>query len=290
MFRRLLTFLFYFLFVLGAIGVCLVLLFPRDKFLNWASSYIEKRLPGIHISMGDLKYVHPLKLRLYELKISDAQKEWEIPVDTLLVSVEPRYPIDHIGVIGVLFGGDLNFDLSQTTSGRLEFRDLKISEMLLSELKLLEKAIDRPVEGIVSLSGRATVDRRRLSDVRFNGTMKIERFQTSLRQPVLDQNEVGFDRVNADIVLNGKVADLTGGRAEGALLSGDFSGQIRGTTPLSRSAIRFSGDLVPQPALLDSNPALADSLSAYFKRNQTDSIPYTIEGTVAEPSVWFQEP
>ena len=224
MFRRLLTFLFYFLFVLGAIGVCLVLLFPRDNFLNWASSYIEQRLPGIHISMADLKYVHPLKLRLYELTISDDQKEWEIPVDTLLLSVEPRYPIDHIGVIGVLFGGDLSFDLNRTTSERLELRNLKISEVLLSELKLLEKTIDRTVEGVVSLSGRATVDQRRLSDVRFSGTMRIERFQTSLRQPVLEQNEVRFDRVDADIVLNGKVVDLTGGRVEGPLLSGNFSG------------------------------------------------------------------
>ena len=290
MFRRLLTFLFYFLFVLAAIGVCLVLLFPRDKFLNWASSYIEQRLPGIHISMGDLKYVHPLKLRLYELTISDDQKEWEIPVDTLLLSVEPRYPIDHIGVIGVLFGGDLSFELSRTTSERLELRNLKISEVLLSELKLLEKTIDRPVEGIVSLSGRATVDRRRLGDIRFNGTMRLERFQTSLRQPVLDQNEVRFDRVDADIVLNGKVVDLTGGRAEGPLLSGNFSGQIRGTIPMSRSEIRFSGDLVPQPALLESNPALNDSLSAYFKRNQTDSIPYSVDGTISEPFVWFREP
>jgi len=290
MFRRLLTFLFYFLFVLGAIGVCLVLLFPRDNFLNWASSYIEQRLPGIHISMADLKYVHPLKLRLYELTISDDQKEWEIPVDTLLLSVEPRYPIDHIGVIGVLFGGDLSFDLNRTTSERLELRNLKISEVLLSELKLLEKTIDRPVEGVVSLSGRATVDQRRLSDVRFSGTMRIERFQTSLRQPVLEQNEVRFDRVDADIVLNGKVVDLTGGRVEGPLLSGNFSGQIRGTIPISRSEIRFSGDLVPQPALLESNPALGDSLSAYFKRNQTDSIPYNIDGTITEPFVWFREP
>ena len=162
--------------------------------------------------------------------------------------------------------------------------------MLLNELKLLEKIIGRSVEGIVSLSGRAIVDRRRLSDVRFHGTMRLERFQTNLRQPVLDQNEVRFDRVDADIVLNGKVVDLTGGRAEGPLLSGNFSGQIRGTIPISRSEIRFSGDLVPQPALLESNPALGDSLSAYFKRNQTDSIPYAIEGTINEPFVWYREP
>jgi hypothetical protein len=52
----------------------------------------------------------------------------------------------------------------------------------------------------------------------------------------------------------------------------------------------FTGGLVPQPALLESNPTLGESLSAYFKRNQTDSIPYAIEGTINEPFVWFREP
>lgn len=288
MFRRLLTFLFYLLFVLGVIGVCLVLLFPRDKFLGWVSTYIEQQLPGIHVSMGDIKYVHPLKVRLYELSISDDQKEWEIPVDTLLVAVEPRYPIEHIGVIGVLFGGDLSFKLGQTATKRLELRDLQISEMLLAELKMLQRSLDRPVDGIASLSGRAIIDRRRLADVRFDGKMLIKQFQTSLRQPVLDQTEVRFDRVDADFVLNGTIVDVTGGRAAGPMLSGDFSGQIRGAMPMSRSTINFRGDLAPQPALLEKNPALGDSLRVYFNRYLTDSIPYQIEGTVAEPLITFE--
>lgn len=288
MLKRLLSLLFYVLFALSVIGVCLVLLFPRDKFLGWASSYIEQRLPGINVSLADIKYVHPLKLRLYEFYISDDQKEWEIPVDTLLVSVEPRYPIDHIGVIGVMFGGDLSFDLGLTAAKRLELRDLQISEMLLTELSMLKRIVDRPVEGSVSLSGRATVDRRRLSDVRFTGTMRIDQFQTSLRQPVLDQTEVRFDRVDADIVLNGTIVDVTSGRAKGPLLSGDFSGQIRGTIPMSRSGISLSGDLVPQAALLEKNPALGDSLQAYFIRYRRNSIPYRIEGTVAEPQINFE--
>ena len=73
MVRRLLIFFFYCLFALGIIAVFLVLLFPRDKFLGWASSYIEKKLPNVELSIGDIKYVHPLKIRLYEVALSDLQ-------------------------------------------------------------------------------------------------------------------------------------------------------------------------------------------------------------------------
>lgn len=288
MLRRLLIFLFYGLFVLVVVAAFLVLLFPRDKFLGWASSYLEQKLPGVEISVGDIKYVHPLKLRLYELYIGDDQKEWELPVDTLLMSVAPRYPIKHIGVIGVLFGGDLSFDLGLASNERLELRNLRVSGLLLTELKLIEQTMNRPVTGIVSLSGRATVDPRRPSDVRFIGSMQIEQFSTILKQPVLEETEVNFDRVSADIVLNGPVADFTGGSATGPMLKGGFSGQIYGATPLDRSRLDFRGNLSPQPALLEKHPDLVEPLKAYYNRYQRDSLAYLIEGTITEPLFSFE--
>ena len=288
MLRRLLTFLFYFLFVLAAIGVCLVLLFPRDKFLVWVSEFVERKLPGIEISAGDIKYVHPFKVRLYELNIQDDQNRWKIPVDTLLMSFEPHYPIDRIGVIGVMFGGDLSFDLSLAKKDRLELVRLDISEMHLKDLKMVQHAMDRPAEGIISLSGRASVDRRKLTDARFTGNLHIEKFHTPLREPVLEQTEVSFDKVSADVVLNGAVVDITDGTASGPLLGGDFSGQILAAGPLGSSGIDFSGNLVPKPALVEKNPALAEPLKAYFKRYGRDSIPYRVEGTVSEPLFSFE--
>ena len=290
MFRRLLIFLFYCLIALGVIGVCLVLLFPRDKFLGWASSYLERKLPGIELSVGDIKYVHPLKLRLYELRLADDQHEWELPVDTLLVTLEPRYPIEQIGIVGVIFGGDLSFDLGLATNNRLELRNLQVSEMLLTELKLIGQAMDRPVEGIVSLTGRATVDQRRPGDVRFLGSMQIKEFSTTLKKPILEQTEVRFDQVSADLVLNGGVVDISTGRAVGPLLEGGFSGHIYTASPLGRSRLDLRGTLSPQPALVDQHPDLAEPLRAYEKRYQTDSLPYRIEGTAAEPLFGFENP
>ena len=288
MVRRFLIFLFYCLFVFVIVTVFLVVLFPRDKFLGWASSYIGEKLPNMELSIGDIKYVHPLKIRLYELALSDVQKRWEIPVDTVLMSVEPSFPVDRVSIIGVVFGGDLSFDLVLTSKDRLEFSKLQISDLRLAELRMLEQAIGRQVEGIFTLKGRATVNSRRPDDVRFTGAMRIENFSTSLKRPVLEENEVHFDQVSSDVVFNGGVVDITAGKASGPLLSGDFSGQIWGTIPLGRSRLELHGGLVPKQALMAKHPTLAEPLTAYLNRYMTNLIPYRVEGTIAEPLLDFE--
>ena len=288
MFKRLLIFFLYLLFALLLTGVFLVFLFPRDKFLGWATTYLGDRLPGIEVSAADIKYVHPLKLRIYELNLRDDQDRWELPVDTLLLSVEPRYPVEKIGVIGVLFGGDLRFDLSLGPNRRLELSNLQLSEMRLADVSMLERSMERPVAGLFSLTGRATVNYRRPSDVRFTGTAQIEKFSTTLKQPVLEESEVRFDQVRGDIAFNEGVIDVTGGTAGGPLFNGDFSGQIWGALPLGRSRLDLRGRLVPTPALISKHPELADPLAAYFRRFMTESIPYQIDGTMAEPVFTFE--
>ena len=288
MVRRLLIFLFYCLAVLGIVTVFLVLFFPRDKFLGWAAAKIEKQLPNIALSIGDIKYVHPLKIRLYELTLSDAQKRWEVPVDTVLMSIEPSFPIDHISVIGVVFGGDLSFDLALASNNRLELSPLQISEILLTEPNMLEQAMGRRVEGIFSLNGRATVNYRRPNDVRFTGAMRIQNFSVPLKRPILEEKVVRFDHVKSEIVFHGGVVDITDGKASGPLMSGDFAGQIYGSVPLGRSRLDLHGSMVPAQALLEKHPNLVEPLKAYFNRYKSDSIPYQIEGTVSEPLFNFK--
>jgi hypothetical protein len=118
--------------------------------------------------------------------------------------------------------------------------------------------------------------------------MRIEKFFTPLKRPVLEETEMDFDRVNGEVVFNGGVVDITGGKATGPLFDGDFSGQIYGAVPLGLSRLDLRGSLVPKQALIDKHPALAEPLKGYLNRYKTDSIPYLIEGTVAEPIFDFE--
>lgn len=285
MLRRLFTFLFYCLFVLAVISVCLVLLFPRDRFLLWTSELIERKLPGIEIAMEDLKYVHPFKIRLYGVVIRDNKHRFELPFDTLLISIEPRYPIGKVGVVGVLFGGDLSLDVSLAKKNRIELANVSYSEMHLDDFKELTQNLDRPIKGIATISGRAAIARNNIRDITFSGKVQVRQFRTSLRKPILGQSEVKFDTIRADLILSGRTLDLTNGEASGPVLAGDFSGPIRWTRPWRYSSLELRGNIFPEPELLRINPELAEPLNAYFTRYNTDSIPYTLEGTISEPHI-----
>ncbi len=287
MLRRLFIVLFYCLFGILVITVCLVLLFPKDRFLDWAAAFIERKNPGFTCSIGDIRYVHPYKLRFYEVTLSNELRQFELPVDTLLVSIEPRYPVDQIAVVGVLFGGDVEFDISLKKEDQIEFENLQISRIRVAEITTLERTLDRPVQGEFSFSGRALTARHNPGKVRFTGQAQIENFHSELRKPILNEKEVAFDSVTAEITFSRNVLDVSGGKATGPLLSGDFSGQIRKWSPLRQSRLEISGGLLVQPQLLSKHQDLIEPLEQLYQKYGRNWIPYRIEGTIQEPQFQF---
>jgi len=87
MLRRLFIFLFYCLFGLIIIGVCLILLFPKDRFLSWAGDFIDSKNPGFACTIGDIRYVHPFKIRFYQVLIKNDHRHFELPIDSLLLAI-----------------------------------------------------------------------------------------------------------------------------------------------------------------------------------------------------------
>ncbi len=290
MLRRLSIFLIYCLFFLVILAVCLVLLFPRDKFLSWASELVERKLPGIECTVGGIRYVHPFKIRLYEILIKAEKHRVELPVETLLVSFKPHYPVERIGVVGVLSGGNLSFAVNFGKNERIEFEEFELSEMHLADFTMLERNIERPIQGMLSFSGRGSTKIENPVDLRFSGSVKIEQFSIPLRRPVLNENEVKFDSLTADVTMYGNILDLSVGRARGALLAGDFFGHIQGTDPWRQSRLAITGSLMVEEELLNKHPGLRYQLDGYYNRYNRNSIPYRVEGTIAEPQFQFGEP
>lgn len=289
MVRRLFTFLFYCLFVLVVVSVCLIFLFPREKFFYWTSELIERKLPGIEIVVEDIKYVHPYKIRLYGVVIRDKKHRFDLPFDTLLISFEPHYPVEKVGIVGVLFGGDLSVDISLARKDQIELANVSYSEMHLDDFEELAHNLNRRVKGFASLSGRATIARSNFRDITFLGKVRVREFQSTLRKPVLGESEVQFGTIGADLTLTGKTLDVVNGEASGPMLSGDFSGQIQWTRPWRYSSVELRGHFVPEQELLRKNPELVEPLKAYFTRYGTNSMPYTVDGTVSEPLLKFDQ-
>ena len=287
MLRRLFIVLFYCLFILVAGGAFLVLLFPQQKFLGWSARLIERKVPGIECSIGGIRYVHPLKIRFYEILISHQRYLLELPIDTLLVSFTPEYPLKQLAITGVLLGGSISAEVRLADPGRIELENLELSGMRLAEFEMVEKAVARPLRGKLSAAGRAVIERQNPIAISFVGRADIEDFHAPLRRPVLGETEVRFDVLKSDLTLEGSSLELSIGRATGPLLTGDFHGRIQGTGFWREGILDITGNLVPGPALLDKHPELADQVGIYFSRSGRRSIPFVIDGTIAEPQFRF---
>jgi len=289
MLRRLFIVLFYCLFSLIVIAVSLVYLLPRERLRSWSEQLIESQLPGVEWRIGAFKYVHPLKLRLYEVVVRSTRYRVELPVDTVLLSFEPRYPVKRIGVLGVLLGGDLKTDLVVGANGEVKLTNLELSEVHLSDFDGLEQMISRPVRGRLSFNGRALIDRNLPVPFRLNGALTITDFYTELRRPIFAENEVYFDTISTDISQRGNRLELSAGRAAGALLGGTFYGEIQGDRPWEQSTLGITGALSPQPGLLEKRPELAGQLKTIYRQYRLQSIPFGVDGTISEPRFRFTD-
>ena len=81
--------------------------------------------------------------------------------------------------------------------------------------------------------------------------------------------------------------DVSGGKAAGPLLAGDFSGQVRKWSPLRQSSLEIAGNLMVQPQLLNKHQDLVEPLTQLYQKYGRNSIPYRIEGTIQEPKFQF---
>lgn len=286
MVRKFFIFLLYCLFALCITGVFLVILFPRERISAWVATMIEERIPGYTCSIDDIRYVHPLKLRLYRVKVASQDKGITIPIDSLLLSFPAVYPIDQVGVSGVMFGGNVAGDVSFDNlngSRKININNLEVSQIYFDEIDMIKRGVDRPTQGALSFSGRASVDPKRPRGLRMTGDVRIRDFSTTLRRPIFAQNEVFFDEVTADMSISPGVLQFSDGQATGSLLRGDFSGTVKEAWKWQHSTLDFSGGVVPQQDLLKDDPNLSEALDLYYQRYNTRSIPFQASGTLSEP-------
>ncbi|MGA7278349.1 MAG: type II secretion system protein GspN [Desulfocapsaceae bacterium] len=288
MLKRLFIFLLYCLFALVLSGVLLVFLFPRERVSSWAARLVEQHLDGMACSIEDIRYVHPLKLRLYQVRLSHVKSAYQVPIDTLLMTFDLAWPVRQVGVSAVIYGGTLETKVSFNQSfERFDLENLNISEILLDELKPLQQSIDRPLQGRLGFKGRAVIDRNSLEGFRLSGNLSIAYFSTELRRPILSISSVDLDRVTGSLTVGDGVVDLSDGQFTGELIAGDFSGRILLDRPWPRSSLDLAGGLVPQAPLLNQDPQVRAAASELFKRYRTETIPWLVEGTLQLPEFRF---
>lgn len=286
--RRIVLLLVYGCYALLLTGILLVVLFPRDQVPGWLAHRVEQQLPGFACRIDDVRYLHPFAIRIDQIILDNSTAQIKVPIDALSIRFKPGWPLAVEAVSASLFKGSLNSDISIDWPGRrIEMRNLSISSIHLNDIDFLHRRLDRQIGGKLDLSGELVVNLDRYDTMRFTGAVEIGNFATKLRRPVLEQRDISFNRIGADLRQQGEIIEILGGRFDGDLIGGTFSGWTEIRKPWQDSLIEIESRLILKPALLENDERAAEIAAGLYSIYQEAPIPGRAIGTLKEPQFSF---
>ena len=278
----------YVLYGLVLTAVLLVLLFPRERFVDWIGDRLEQKLPGFVCRVEEVGYVHPFGLRLTGVVLENEQDLLTIPLETVLVRFKPDWPLKPLSFSASLFGGVVESDIAADFSeNQFEFTRLSVNSLRLNDIDFLHTRLNRQLAGELSLLGEMAVNPSHLNKMQFRGSLTIDNFTTRLRRPILQVRDIKFSQILTDVTLDGGIINVSEGQYRGEMISGNFSGWIALEDPWSDSRFEIDGGVIPQAALLERNPYVTDAAAELYRKYRAEAIPCQIEGTLENPQFRF---
>ena len=286
--RRVVIVMLYVLYGLVLTAVLLVLLFPKERFLDWIADRLEQALPGFVCRVEEVRYVHPFALRLSGMVLDNEPDRLSIPIDTMLVRFKPRWPLEPLAVSATLYGGVAEADIAADfPENQFELNRLSVSSVRLNDIDFLHTRLDRRFAGELSLLGEMVVSPSHFKNMQFNGSLTIDNFATKLRRPILQVIDINFNQILADVTLDGGIINVSAGHYRGELISGNFSGWIAIENPWSDSRFEIDGGVIPHAELLERSPYITEAAAELYRKYREEAIPCQIEGTLENPQFRF---
>jgi len=288
MIKRICIVLLYVFYTVALVAVLLVVLFPKEPFLAWAAAKVEQVLPGYECSIEHISYEYPLQVRLSRISLVNAEKEVEIPIDTLVVDIEKKWPVKRVYLMADLYGGTAEAKVNaDRKAGTVTFNELHVDALKLELIDFMQESLDRKLQGNLRFSGRLVLTGAGLSESRFTGAVKVENFHTELRRSVLGAGEFDFTEVAVDTALYRRQITLENGTFSGPLVAGNFAGKVNLQKPWQQSRLQIECGLQPQDALLKKDQKVAAVTARLYRKYQEDFIPCVIGGNVKFPQFRF---
>jgi type II secretion system protein N len=270
--------------------VLLVVRFPKDKFLLFATGKVEQELPGVSCTIADVSYIYPLSLGFDAVRLAAPAELLNVSVDNVVITPDPKNPLKKFATSLELYSGRIETDVTYDRESHLvELPKIVATEIDLGTIESLRQRLERNIMGVASFSGQFIGRLGELSEGELTGSLGITQFQLPLRRPILQSESILFDEVVADFSKKGSSVTINKGSASGPAYEGEFTGQVQLVSQLQESRFEIKGDLVPQQAYMEQNRQVARAASLLFKKYNTTKIPYSVSGTLKEPVFRFGE-
>jgi type II secretion system protein N len=161
--------------------------------------------------------------------------------------------------------------------------DADLAGVQISRIEALRSLTTHKISGNLnaSLTFKANAPNEALT-----GNLKLTKGQIEFSAPIMKQNAITFDTIEAELIFDGRSLTIKRSRIDGNLLDADVSGSIKLAGRSARKILDLSGTVKPHEALLVK---LGQNASELIKsRNlQNQGIAFKIVGPLDSPSYSF---
>lgn len=286
-------FVIYLIYALLVTGTLLVVRFPEDKFLQYAAKKVEASFPDTRVKFSNLSYLFPFSAHLDRAEMDSVLPEEEI-IPLQDISITPQLAGFGLAyaVTGSLLGGTFTSTVKMVAGNkRYRLEELDLSGLDLSRSAYLARIFRRDIQGTLKFRGDYSGALGGLvkggAGITCNGVLGLTDGSFALRQPLLTLKNMEFASLDAAVRMEGGVLTLREGTLAGTKLQADFSGVLNAEGSPGSWKLDLEGGIVPSREFLQENPQLVTVVNRLQKQYKKNTLPYSINGTVANPRFRF---
>jgi type II secretion system protein N len=269
------------LYLLSAALVFLYIGFPSEALRDHVAHRLSASLPGLSVSIGDLRPALPAGIVLKGVRVYHASVPLAV-IDLLCINPDlfslwqAKTHYDFDGSVG---DGQISGTAEVDTAGVPKRISLsaRLAGVLLQKLPATQRLFGNKLAG--RLDGTLGVTDAGI----LTGKLAVSEGRVELATPLFDQNAFSFRTAAADLSLQNGTVMVRNGRMKGDDMDAEVSGSIALDAQQGKSALNLSGRVTPHPAFLAK---VAGSLPPTLLRRRT-GISFRVSGALNSPGVSF---
>ena len=262
-------------------------LFPSDTVKEYLAYQIRQAHPGLTVEIGRLRIGFPLALKLYDVRVyhlGQTLAEMEnLKISANILSL--FLATTHLSFRGTGYGGTFKgqADISKNSANREMTIGADLAGIQVEQMKALSAITAHQISG--NLEGKLTFNTK-APHQGLSGDLILTDGQIKFSPPVLNQNTLSFNTIEAEVMLNNRSLTISRCQIEGNQLGAHISGSIKISGRSARKILDLSGTVNPHAALLARLGKNIPQLLA-GSNSEKQGFPFKITGPMDSPEYSF---
>jgi len=276
------------IYIIGAALFFSYILFPSNTVKEYLADQIHLAYPGLKAEIGGAKLGFPPSLKLYDVSVYHLGR---ILADLDNLNLSPDIlslflATTRLSFSGRGYGGTLKgrVDINKSSANREIRISADLAGIAVKQIEALSAFMTHKISG--NLDGTLTF-KAKVPDQGLSGNLILTDGQIEFSPPVLNQNQLSFRTIEAELMLNNNSLTINRCQIEGNQLDADIAGSVKFSGRSARKVLDLSGTVKPHAALLAK---LGKNIPQLLAGSNLDSrgLPFKITGTMDSPRYSFK--